>query len=94
MGSHGACLRAPRRAAARSARALAVDPWALRERDGLLFGRGVADDKAHLFMLLKATELLAAAGELPVTVRFTIDARRRSAATPSATGPRPDNRAR
>jgi acetylornithine deacetylase/succinyl-diaminopimelate desuccinylase-like protein len=34
----------------------------------------VADDKAHLFMLLKATELLAAAGELPVTVRFMIDA--------------------
>ncbi|HEY7179589.1 MAG TPA: M20/M25/M40 family metallo-hydrolase [Gaiella sp.] len=50
------------------------DPWALTERDGLLVGRGVADDKAHLFMLLKATELLAAAGELPVTVRFTIDA--------------------
>jgi acetylornithine deacetylase/succinyl-diaminopimelate desuccinylase-like protein len=50
------------------------DPWALTERDGLLVGRGVADDKAHLFMLLKATELLAAAGELPVTVRFAIDA--------------------
>jgi acetylornithine deacetylase/succinyl-diaminopimelate desuccinylase-like protein len=50
------------------------DPWALTHRDGLLVGRGVADDKAHLFMLLKATELLAAAGELPVTVRFMIDA--------------------
>ena len=50
------------------------DPWALTQRDGLLVGRGVADDKAHLFMLLKATELLAAAGELPVTVRFMIDA--------------------
>ena len=50
------------------------DPWALTLRDGLLVGRGVADDKAHLFMLLKATELLAAAGELPVTVRFMIDA--------------------
>jgi acetylornithine deacetylase/succinyl-diaminopimelate desuccinylase-like protein len=50
------------------------DPWTLTERDGLLVGRGVADDKAHLFMLLKATELLAAAGELPVTVRFMIDA--------------------
>jgi acetylornithine deacetylase/succinyl-diaminopimelate desuccinylase-like protein len=50
------------------------DPWALTERDGLLVGRGVADDKAHLFMLLKATELLAGAGELPVTVRFMIDA--------------------
>ena len=50
------------------------DPWTLTQRDGLLVGRGVADDKAHLFMLLKATELLAAAGELPVTVRFTVDA--------------------
>jgi acetylornithine deacetylase/succinyl-diaminopimelate desuccinylase-like protein len=50
------------------------DPWTLTERDGLLFARGVADDKAHLFMLLKATELLAGAGELPVTVRFAIDA--------------------
>ena len=50
------------------------DPWRLTQRDGLLVGRGVADDKAHLFMLLKATELLAAAGELPVTVRFMIDA--------------------
>jgi acetylornithine deacetylase/succinyl-diaminopimelate desuccinylase-like protein len=50
------------------------DPWTLTERDGLLVGRGVADDKAHLFMLLKATELLAAAGELPVTVRFMVDA--------------------
>ncbi len=51
-----------------------TDPWTLAERDGLLVARGVADDKAHLFMLLKATELLAAAGELPVTVRFVVDA--------------------
>jgi acetylornithine deacetylase/succinyl-diaminopimelate desuccinylase-like protein len=50
------------------------DPWSLTERDGLLVGRGVADDKAHLFMLLKATELLARAGDLPVSVRFAIDA--------------------
>ena len=50
------------------------DPWTLTQRDGLLVGRGVADDKTHLFMLLKATELLATAGELPVTVRFMIDA--------------------
>ena len=26
------------------------DPWTLTQRDGLLVGRGVADDKAHLFM--------------------------------------------
>jgi len=50
------------------------DPWELVERDGKLFARGVADDKGHLYMLLKATEFLAAAGELPVTVRFAIDA--------------------
>lgn len=50
------------------------DPWTLSERDGRLFARGVADDKAHLFMLLRATELLAQAGELPVHVRFAIDA--------------------
>ena len=50
------------------------DPWTLVERDGRLVARGVADDKGHLFMLLEATRLLAAAGELPVTVRFAIDA--------------------
>ncbi len=51
-----------------------TDPWQLIERDGLLVARGVADDKAHLYMLLKATEVLAREGELPVTVRFAIDA--------------------
>jgi len=51
-----------------------TDPWTLVERNGSLVARGVADDKAHLFMLLEATRLLAAAGELPVTVRFAIDA--------------------
>jgi len=51
-----------------------TDPWTLAERNGSLVARGVADDKAHLFMLLEATRLLAAAGELPVTVRFAIDA--------------------
>jgi acetylornithine deacetylase/succinyl-diaminopimelate desuccinylase-like protein len=50
------------------------DPWVLAERDGKLVARGVADDKGHLYLLLKATELLAAARELPVTVRFAIDA--------------------
>lgn len=50
------------------------DPWTLVEREGRLVARGVADDKGHLFMLLKATELLAAAGELGVHVRFAIDA--------------------
>ena len=50
------------------------DPWTLVERDGKLVARGIADDKGHLFMLLEATRLLAAAGELPVNVRFAIDA--------------------
>ena len=50
------------------------DPWTLVERNGSLVARGVADDKAHLFVLLEATRLLAAAGELPVHVRFAIDA--------------------
>jgi acetylornithine deacetylase/succinyl-diaminopimelate desuccinylase-like protein len=50
------------------------DPWTLTERNGWLVARGIADDKAHLFMGLEATRLLVAAGELPVNVRFAIDA--------------------
>ncbi|HET9323837.1 MAG TPA: M20/M25/M40 family metallo-hydrolase [Gaiellaceae bacterium] len=42
-------------------------------RDGWLYGRGTADDKGQLWALLKATEELAAAGELPVNVRFVCD---------------------
>jgi acetylornithine deacetylase/succinyl-diaminopimelate desuccinylase-like protein len=38
-----------------------------------LYARGIADDKGQLWMLLKAAELLAAAGELPVNVRFACD---------------------
>lgn len=48
-------------------------PFELTERDGWLYARGVADDKAHLFMLLEACESLATAGELPVNVRFACD---------------------
>jgi acetylornithine deacetylase/succinyl-diaminopimelate desuccinylase-like protein len=48
-------------------------PFDLRRRDGWLYARGIADDKGQLFMLLKATELLAAAGELPLNVRFACD---------------------
>ena len=50
------------------------DPWTLTQTDGKLVARGIADDKGHLYMLLEATRLLAAAGELPVNVRFAIDA--------------------
>jgi acetylornithine deacetylase/succinyl-diaminopimelate desuccinylase-like protein len=48
-------------------------PFELTRRDGWLYARGIVDDKGQLFMLLKATELLAAAGELPVNVRFACD---------------------
>jgi len=48
-------------------------PFELTHRDGFLYARGVADDKAHLFMLLKAVELLRAEGELPVNVRLACD---------------------
>lgn len=42
-------------------------------RDGWLYARGVADDKGQLYLLLKATELLARDGGLPVNVRFACD---------------------
>jgi acetylornithine deacetylase/succinyl-diaminopimelate desuccinylase-like protein len=38
-----------------------------------LYGRGVADDKGQLYLLLCAARELAAAGELPVNVRFACD---------------------
>jgi acetylornithine deacetylase/succinyl-diaminopimelate desuccinylase-like protein len=50
------------------------DPFSLEERDGWLYGRGVADDKGQLYALLKAATELAAAGELPVNVRVACDA--------------------
>jgi len=48
-------------------------PFELTRRDGWLYARGIADDKAHLFVLLKAVELLRADGALPVNVRFACD---------------------
>ena len=50
-----------------------TDPFEPEVRDGWLHARGVADDKGQLWALLKATEELAAAGELPVNVRFVCD---------------------
>jgi acetylornithine deacetylase/succinyl-diaminopimelate desuccinylase-like protein len=38
-----------------------------------LYGRGVADDKGQLYLLLKAAALLAAEGALPVNVRVACD---------------------
>ena len=48
-------------------------PFEPEIRDGYLYGRGVADDKGQLYLLLAAARELAAAGELPVNVRFTCD---------------------
>jgi len=48
-------------------------PFELAERDGWLYGRGIADDKGQLFMLLEAAAQLADAGELPVNLRFACD---------------------
>ena len=42
-------------------------------RDGHLVGRGTADDKGQLYMLLRAAADLAAEGALPVNVRFACD---------------------
>jgi acetylornithine deacetylase/succinyl-diaminopimelate desuccinylase-like protein len=49
------------------------DPFEPEVRDGYLYGRGVADDKGQLYLLLAAARELARAGELPVNVRFTCD---------------------
>jgi acetylornithine deacetylase/succinyl-diaminopimelate desuccinylase-like protein len=49
------------------------DPFTLVERDGWLYGRGAADDKGQLFMLLEATRALAREKALPVNVRFICD---------------------
>jgi len=54
------------------------DPFTLEERDGWLYGRGVADDKGQLYVLVKAAADLAAAGELPVNVRVACDAEEES----------------
>ena len=48
-------------------------PFEPTVRDGWLYARGVADDKGQLWMLLQAAAELAAAGTLPVNVRFACD---------------------
>ena len=48
-------------------------PFEPEIRGEYLYGRGVADDKGQLYMLLAAARELAAAGELPVNVRFACD---------------------
>jgi acetylornithine deacetylase/succinyl-diaminopimelate desuccinylase-like protein len=48
-------------------------PFALTESGEWLVARGVADDKGQLYCLLKAAELLARDGELPVNLRVASD---------------------
>ena len=48
-------------------------PFEPEVRDGWLYGRGTADDKGQLYLLLKAAALLAAEGALPVNVRVACD---------------------
>jgi acetylornithine deacetylase/succinyl-diaminopimelate desuccinylase-like protein len=49
------------------------DPFEPEIRDGNLYGRGTSDDKGNLFMLIAAVQRMAAAGPMPVHVRFVID---------------------
>ena len=48
-------------------------PFEPTVRDGWLYARGAADDKGNLYMLLRAVELLASDGALPVNVRIACD---------------------
>jgi len=48
-------------------------PFTPEIRGEYLYGRGVADDKGQLYMLLAAARELARAGRLPVNVRFACD---------------------
>src|ERR1700694_1505202 len=48
-------------------------PFEPEIRGDYLSGRGVADDKGQLYLLLSAARGLAKAGELPVNVRFACD---------------------
>ena len=49
------------------------DPFELAVRDGWAYGRGIADDKGQLYLLLRAATELAREGALPVNVRFACD---------------------
>ena len=48
-------------------------PFEPEVRGEYLYGRGTVDDKGQLYLLLSAARELAAAGELPVNVRFCCD---------------------
>jgi len=49
------------------------DPFEPEIRDGYLYARGSVDDKGNAYLMLKAAELLAREGELPVNVRVAFD---------------------
>jgi acetylornithine deacetylase/succinyl-diaminopimelate desuccinylase-like protein len=55
-----------------------TDPFTLEQRGEWLYARGIVDDKGQLYMLVKAATELAAAGELPVNVRFACDSEEES----------------
>ncbi|HVB10920.1 MAG TPA: M20/M25/M40 family metallo-hydrolase [Bacillota bacterium] len=49
------------------------EPFAPEVRDGSLFARGVADNKADLMVRLEAIGALAATGGLPVNIRWLVE---------------------
>jgi len=49
------------------------EPFEPSIREERLYGRGVADDKGQLYMLLAGARSLAQAGSLPINVRFACD---------------------
>jgi acetylornithine deacetylase/succinyl-diaminopimelate desuccinylase-like protein len=51
----------------------ASPPFEPEVRHGWLYGRGTADDKGNLYLLLKAVKSLAQEGALPVNVRVACD---------------------
>jgi len=48
-------------------------PFEPVEKDGRIFARGVADDKADVMARIHALETLKGMGELPVTLRFLVE---------------------
>jgi acetylornithine deacetylase/succinyl-diaminopimelate desuccinylase-like protein len=48
-------------------------PFEPAEKDGRIFARGVADDKADVMARIHAVETLKSLGELPVTLRFLVE---------------------
>jgi acetylornithine deacetylase/succinyl-diaminopimelate desuccinylase-like protein len=49
------------------------EPFEPEIRDGYIYARGAVDDKGNAFLLLKAAQLLASEGALPVNVRVAFD---------------------